>query len=335
MPKIKAQVAAESLLQRHCSFVSTSKDAIPFSTHLTRFSRRAPYDPKDKTTQSNVHLGQRKLLMSEIQLLTTYYQRATKPDQHPLVLYIGAAPGTHLLFLHTLFPGARFILYDGAKFDPRLKSKPNTFELHNEFFTDDTCRALKASTKISKESTKELIFISDIRLGGDTHAKFESQVNRDNALQLGWVKLLKPKYSLLKFRLPYSLKHGDKIEYVKGKVFFQVWPPHASGETRLLVARANINKVQEYDFKTYEESLVFHNKYARRFCFPTTTPPPSPSSTFCTCYDCMAELYTLQAYSKLRGVPVPTLMKNMARAEYGLKPIPFPKTPPPIEIYKR
>ena len=49
----------------------------------------------------------------------------------------------------------------------------------------------------------------------------------------------------------------------------------------------------------------------------------------------MAELYTLQAYSKLRGVPVPTLMKNMARAEYGLKPIPFPKTPPPIEIYKR
>lgn len=347
--KLKSEIEAERLQNRHCKFISTAKDAVPFATHLTRFSKQAPYDPKDKLL-SNVHLGQRKLLMSEIQLLTYYYTKnpEKQQQQHPVVVYIGAAPGSHLVFLHTLFPHVRFILYDGAKFDPRLSKYPLVFETHNEFFTDDTCKLLKG---VVKAQGRDLLFISDIRLSGDTHDKFEKQVDRDNALQLGWIKILKPKYSLLKFRLPYNLKHGQAIDYVKGKVVLQMWPPATSGESRLLVARANINTMVRYDFKSYEESLFYHNKWARRFCFPLSSVFADKeeqaavskllyvgNNGYCTCYDCMAELYTLMEYIKFshknnkNNKNKPDLLGLVKGLNAALqRPVYFPRVAPTLE----
>ena len=178
---------------RHCHVVPNKKNTITFSHSLSRFSRTAPYDPKDKI-KDNIHLGQRKLLMSEIQLLNTYYKK--NPDGKLVIVYVGAAPGTHLQFLLYLFPNVRFILYDGAKFDTSLLD--SRFELHNEFFTDETCVALKKRFAGAAKAAGggDLLFISDIRLGANNHVKFEALVNQDNAAQLGWIKILKPKYSL-------------------------------------------------------------------------------------------------------------------------------------------
>lgn len=319
---------------RHCHVVSNKKNAIKFSQALSRFSRTAPYDPKDKI-KDNIHLGQRKLLMSEIQLLNTYYKK--NPDGKPVIVYVGAAPGTHLQVLLHLFPNVRFILYDGAKFDTSLLD--SRFELHNEFFTDETCVALKkrfaAAAKAAGEG--DLLFISDIRLGAKHHAKFEAQVHLDNAAQLGWIKILKPKYSLLKFRLPYTLKHGDKVPYVKGKIMLQIWPPQTSGETRLFVTRANINTIKEYDFKNYEEALFFHNKWSRRFCFPVADPElkkviDSPKTPYCSCYDCMAELLTLQEYKSKSTLTIEKLIQELGKKKYGLVPIPLVKGKP-LETY--
>jgi hypothetical protein len=50
-----------------------------------------------------LHLGQRKLLLTEVNFLTNY------SDLSKNIIYIGAAPGHHIEFLSTLFLIIRFI----------------------------------------------------------------------------------------------------------------------------------------------------------------------------------------------------------------------------------
>jgi hypothetical protein len=56
----------------------------------------------------NCHIGQRKLLLNEIQFLTY----ATKPQQQHIIIYVGAAPCEHLTIIQTLFPGNKYLLID-------------------------------------------------------------------------------------------------------------------------------------------------------------------------------------------------------------------------------
>ena len=53
-----------------------------------------------------LHLGQRKLLLTEVNFLTNY------SDLSKNINYIGAAPGHHIEFLSTLFSDHTFYLYD-------------------------------------------------------------------------------------------------------------------------------------------------------------------------------------------------------------------------------
>jgi len=119
-----------------------------------------------------------------------------------------------------------------------------------------------------------------------------------------------------------------------------------------------------YDFKTYEESMFFHNKWTRRYCFPyadadagkksvksvkkssssslstsstasSSSKSSSPSlgkivyakdNTYCTCYDCMSELYTLEEYSKLPGSKsLKTVLTEIKNSKYELKMAKFDK----------
>jgi hypothetical protein len=244
------------------------------------------YDSKFRSP--NVHLGQRKLLLSEIQFLNEYYKKNT---EDPTLLYVGAAPGTHLLLLHVLFPKVKFVLYDGAKFDIKLKKFPSIFEIHEGetgFFTSDLCRKLKMGDN--------LLLVSDIRLG---EADFQAGVARDMFMQKEWVEILKPKMSLLKFRMPYSMKHGEKMSYFKGKILYGIFAKPTSGETRLLVHQKDISKDVLYDFKQYEESMFFHNKYERPYCFEEASNFKkyiSEKALYCPCYDCIAELKVIREY---------------------------------------
>jgi hypothetical protein len=341
MPRVlKSMKEATEMSHRHCEYVTSSKYNIPFSPVLSN-KHMEKYDEKLNLKDVNDHKGQRKLLLSEIQLLTMYY---AKNKVHPTVVYVGSAPGSHLMYLSFLFPGVKFILYDGAPMDNKLRDFPNRYEMYREFFTDEVCEKLK------ERKIENLLFVSDIRLGSDNKKKFEDQVSRDNEAQLGWAKILKPKYSLLKFRLPFTLKHGQSITYAKGKIMLQMWPPSSSTETRLLVSKANLSVKQEYDFKTYEESLFFHNKYARNYCFPKSVLPKEAAelvsgadNQYCTCYDCMGEIYTFTDYLKLdpevilrlkasKGTTAKKMhtlkrivSESMDQKKYGIQPFSFGK----------
>src|SRR3990167_6735439 len=70
-----------------------------------------PYRSTRDLFRSTLHWGQRKLFISELVLLTKH---AKSGDT---VLYIGAAPGTHIRFLIELFPNLKWVLYDKRPFD--------------------------------------------------------------------------------------------------------------------------------------------------------------------------------------------------------------------------
>lgn len=306
---------------RHCTFVGKQFQLKHSLVLDLDTPYKEKYDPKFRS-KTNVHRGQRKLLISEVQLLTEYYK---KSKEHPVVIYVGAAPGIKNIILTRMFPYVKFVLFDGAKFNERLKEPKykKVFEIHegdDGFFTTEKCKQLVERKAFGD---RPIIFISDIRLGEND---FEGGVARDMALQKEWVQILKPELSLLKFRLPYTMKHGETLKYMKGTLFYGIWAKPNSGETRLLVRKRDIKKEIEYDFKKYEEALVFHNKYTRSFCFSKEVKAEYKKyvddGNYCACYDCIAEMKVIENYLKSDGIP----FKRFDSIVEMLGPLPWPTT---------
>lgn len=262
---------------------------------------KCPYDPSGSLDPyANQHIGQRKLLLSEVQFLTHYYKHE---KQDPVVVYAGAAPGHHLTMLSNMFPRVKFILYDTIDFSMSPNSKNdhyNTFEIHKRPFSSDECASLKMTLM-----GKTMLFISDIRLISCSRESFERQVAHDMNMQLDWIRVLRPRMSLVKFRLPYTLQHGETFAYVPGLLMFGIWPKSMSGETRLVIDNKDIDETIEYDFKAYEETLAFHNQCKRGASFMDHIKQWRPSfvkyiqrhdNIYCPCFDCTAELETFQTY---------------------------------------
>ena len=228
---------------------------------LSDASPKCPYSPhshsttgnKDPASQSSasssrrgLHFGQRKLLLSEIEYLaalTAKRQHLEKRDEStplPLILlvYAGAACGSHLPILFTLFPSVHWILIDPAPFCPILHTiLKNGFvasqsldlptavrscmqdrtdstassgtsvlwpvkEIINDYATEELCRALR--DKYS--GSYEVHFVSDIRRGDPTSLNLEeanAMITQDNALQRSLCDALHCATAMLKFHPPY------------------------------------------------------------------------------------------------------------------------------------
>lgn len=109
----------------------------PFPTEADSEFPRRRYRTRRGEPKSAVHWGQRKLLLSEIQLLCEALE-ANGINTKFTIVYAGSAPGTHLKLLDDLFPGHQWHLIDPMPFDvENLGSLPN-FRLRNEYFTCGT-----------------------------------------------------------------------------------------------------------------------------------------------------------------------------------------------------
>ncbi len=107
-----------------------------------------PYSSRRGSLKTSTHWGQRKLLLSELQLLTAAY-RAQQAEEAAAagcdrrrsgfllhVVYAGAAPGSHLVLLDAWFHGrVKWTLVDPMPCDACLRSRPN-FTLVEDYFTD-------------------------------------------------------------------------------------------------------------------------------------------------------------------------------------------------------
>lgn len=120
-------------------------------SQLSDDKARLNYDETVK--YSNVrfpHLGQLKLLYSEILFLNKY---AEKGD---LLIYVGAAEGSHIPMLYDLFKhlDLTFDLYDPNPFKQEKREKIN---LYNHLFTDETLE------KYNKTDSKKILLTCDMR----------------------------------------------------------------------------------------------------------------------------------------------------------------------------
>lgn len=279
---------------------------VVLQTYLTPDFPRKRY-VKEHFNPKAIHLGQRKLLISEIEFLTRIIKRATElgPDGFAPVspapgflytlLYVGAAPGQHIPILSEMFPEVKFVLYDPAPF----AIKPTkAIEIHQELFTDE----LVAQYATDGKKENHLLFVSDIRSAPRTgyqdtdtvDPEFEDEVRKNLAQQRRWVEQLRPVRSLLKFRLPFT-DEADKAttEYFDGVVNFQAYAPPQSAETRLEVG--NKPKIITYNHTTYEQQMFYFNTQYRVQSFVHY------NRRYGWSYDTIREFFVLKKYIALRG----------------------------------
>ena len=77
------------------------KKATSFRRTINPRSRRLKYGEgkkNEKSLRGKIHYGQRKLLLSEIEFITNYYDELDK-DKPKIFLYVGAAHGYHIYYL--------------------------------------------------------------------------------------------------------------------------------------------------------------------------------------------------------------------------------------------
>lgn len=264
---------------------------------------RLPYTRKTGQFKRQLHWGQLKLFLTEIEFINLAIKRYGK-DRKFYVLYVGAAPGNHTTELAAMYNdhglSVYFDLWDGNPYVCR--PIPGRIEIHESLFFDKDAAVYKEKfDKLGDEYV--VLLISDIRSASD-----EKAVAFDMGLQLGWWKELEPDMCMYKFRLPWS---PGKTKYAEGEIYIQPFPGVTSSETRLIIdKRLHKMHMKEYDNTTYEEQCFYHNNKLRG-C------PYYPTSLFsdtkhnlslekdgvCNCYDCMSMAVLIQEYLELAGLP--------------------------------
>lgn len=255
----------------------SSSDQI--SLILTDDHPRLPYYPRQWEKKKTIrHWGQRKLLLSEILFLTRWGHLSST------VIYAGAAPGKHIEYLSKLFPDHHFILVDPNPFGISPSDK---IEIYNQYFTD------QLALELTHNRAEKVLFVSDIRTADYrqmTPIENENLIVKDNHSQIQWVTIMKPIKSMLKFRCPYPNILQEPCRMFKGTLFFQVWPPPSSTETRLIVDDSL--EMMTYDCLAYEESLFYHNTVTRFNHYSHQIQAPGLDDR----YDSMGEIIILSEY---------------------------------------
>jgi hypothetical protein len=243
-----------------------------------------PYGVLDKKS-INCHDGQRKLLFSEIEFYSLIREKYDL--NNILVVYAGSADGTHEPIIFNLFPELDFYLCDPNRFlinHPLINNKERV-RINNDYYTDETWH----DVVIFNKKKKDIVFICDIR--EDTG---EQDILNNMIQQQLWTVQLNSVAYMLKFRLPYLIeekfkklninyKLPDKIKinkkildspnksiydflYLKGDIYFQIYSPLMSSETRLIHVKNNKKEefeAKKYSIDTYDGNLYYFNMIDR------------------------------------------------------------------------
>ncbi len=234
------------------------------------------------------HIGQRKLLISEVQFLSNYV------DDQYTVIYAGAAEGTHIGFLSYLFPNLSFVLYDSNTFKIKyeiddIKIDKKRIKIVAQYLDDGQI------TKLRKRNEKYLL-ISDIRTfdaSEGSNKQREQKLMDDMRLQESFHKKLVCIGSLLKFKLPWS---EGETSYLDGKICLQAWSKPESTETRLYVSNLSNNAPKLYNNQLYEQQMRQFNLVDR---YSYHEHSYINRSGLCPCFSCALEVSVWSSYINL------------------------------------
>ena len=227
-----------------------------------------------KKYSTTEHWGQRKLFLTEMEFLTKYAS-----EEKYIVVYAGAAPGTHLNYLASLFPQLDFVLYDEKDL---LAKSINNVRSRSEKFTADIARSYS-------DSSRKVLFICNVRTYR-AQADGQNDPKEDMENQLEWYGLMKPQVALLNFRLP---RQSGKFSYFKGHQIIEPWTSKRPTECRLVVKKDP--KMIDYDYQDFEDDLNrFQNN--TRVMYYKHSMDDVENEGLDHCYDCRAEIFILQEY---------------------------------------
>jgi hypothetical protein len=227
------------------------------------------------------HDGQTKLTLVLLEFVQRVYDNRVDKKRQVHLLYVGAS-SVAADAVRIAFPDMRQTIYDPASnmrtlmppgYRKEVKIVTSTDKVTREpklvavtdFFTDDTCDALRSNRFIENEL---LLFVSDIRLD----AMSETDIVKDMLNQQKWAVDAKCDWFMFKFRLPYdqkllarysSTKPGN-MYYLSGDLMIQPYPPVGSVELRLVgQRRSNGLRSKHYDVGKLEDLLFAHNHFWR------------------------------------------------------------------------
>ena len=283
-----------TLDRSHCAQGDEQRYAADFARLLRHgYAPRRRYVPRRRGDVFTIdHYGQRKLLMSEIELLIR-----VDPSKHYTLVYAGAAPGIHIPLLSELFPNITFHLYDPGVFQI---NETDRIRLFNTYFTDE-----EAGLYVE---VPNLIFVCDIRRSPD-----ELLVWEDMLAQQRWHMIMRPVLTSLKFRLPWPengvvflgrrvTRQHPRVLYLDGDIHLPIWGRTQTTESRLVIDERFYNHqgrpmTRLYDCFAYEEEMCYFNRVIR----PSTHNQPLRAGGLDACYDCAAEVAVLDQYIASRG----------------------------------
>ena len=127
-----------------------------------------------------------------------------------------------------------------------------------------------------------------------------------------WTRLICPKLGAsLKFRLPYLSEKNNMnfYTYIRGKILWQMWPPQASTECRLVVDGKDImdldspngvDSTMKIDVVKYQNACMEHNMIDRAWkTYKVPHPDCNKIKGYDRCFDCTCEAISWLAYMKM------------------------------------
>ena len=270
-------------LCRHGEERLTQVESRPLERVLSDSAPQLVYRRRKGELKTVCHWGQRKLLMSEIEFLTLY----ARPGVTFTVVYAGAAPGTHISYLSTLFPDVKFVCVDPAPFTCR---ETTNIELCTGMFSDSVASRFSDRSKYPR-----VLFVSDIRTADhdeQSEAEVDFRIREDMKDQQRWHTIIQPVASMLKFRLSWE---PGTTEYLDGEVYLPIWGPVSTTESRLVVTAKDTTR--QWDNTKYERQMFYFNTQTRVTIYDHPVQSGHIDATgLCHCYDCTAEVGVLRAY---------------------------------------
>lgn len=222
-----------------------------------------------------------KLLMNEILFLILYVEMLGNPIK---VIYMGAAPGFHLIKLLKMFMFIEFDLYDPEPLHPELQQyvdeNPQQVRYYPEKFDVLTCEHYVDSPydiylitdHRDVKFNKDPIYPpgSNIQELKDRHqADKEASYMEDMKLQMEVCKVLKPKFANLRFRPPHfyntmTIKSPEPaiFNYFFGTIWLMIYNDFKSTESRIVVSDYS-NDSFAWNYKSYQYRLNFFNSQTR------------------------------------------------------------------------
>jgi hypothetical protein len=274
---------------------SYNKKFKPFIT-IDDIKHKLPYKHGASSNHLGLHIGQRKLLLSEVQFLNNNMQK--------YCIYPGSAPSHKTHFLSNMFPDIKFILIDPNLFEIKIvennkifrnqthadivmlyhgfptnsltytKFQNKSIEKLNDNETDEMINFIKSSSHkiyiIEDYMTNNLAlilkklgvcnFISDIRSNVTNKNPIDFDIIWNRSMVHNWINILQPEISMVKFRVPYFNEKEcfDKYKFAQ-----------ESFNTSKNLKFGSVDFVKDYNNKKFKMSKA--TLYLQTWVGPTST----------------------------------------------------------------